>query len=67
MANLTKEQRAQKEAEEKAEMEAKIRAEIEAQIRAEYEEKSAKGASAWWEWKAVQPAFAMPELPVWFR
>ena len=33
MANLTKEQRAQKEAEEKAEMEAKIRAEIEAQIR----------------------------------
>lgn len=39
MANLTKEQRAEKEAMEKAELEAKIKAELEAEIRAEYEEK----------------------------
>ena len=39
MANLTKEQRAEKEAIERAELEAKIKAELEAEIRAEYEEK----------------------------
>lgn len=39
MANLTKEERAKREAVKEAEMKAKIEAEIEAKIRAEYEEK----------------------------
>ena len=67
MANLTKEQRAQKDAEEKAEIEAKIRAEIEAQIRAEYEEKSAKTEPKQDVKKTISRAVKIPldiEVPV---
>ena len=67
MANLTKEQRVQKEAEEKAKLEAKIRAEVEAEIRAKYEKENTTTETAQKKTKSVSKITKIPldiEVPV---
>jgi hypothetical protein len=67
MANLTKEQRVQKEAEEKAKLEAKIRAEVEAEIRAKYEKENSTTETAPKKTKSVSKITKIPldiEVPV---
>lgn len=67
MANLTKEQRVQKEAEEKAKLEAKIRAEVEAEIRAKYEKENTTTETVQKKTKSVSKITKIPldiEVPV---
>lgn len=67
MANLTKEQRVQKEAEEKAKLEAKIRAEVEAEIRAKYEKENTTTETVQKRTKSVSKITKIPldiEVPV---
>lgn len=67
MANLTKEQRVQKEAEEKAKLEAKIRAEVEAEIRAKYEKENTTTETVQKNTKSVSKITKIPldiEVPV---
>ncbi len=67
MANLTKEQRIQKEAKEKAKLEAKIRAEVEAEIRAKYEKENTTTETVQKKTKSVSKITKIPldiEVPV---
>lgn len=67
MANLTKEQRVQKEAEEKAKLEAKIRAEVEAEIRAKYEKENTTTETVQKKAKSTSKIIKIPldiEVPV---